>query len=65
MLFSPRAGLGDGCITAGVALAASALGLLVLLPAELLTQWLQWQLAGGLALALLGRWLLARARLPH
>ena len=63
MLFSPRAGLGDGCITAGVALAASALGLLVLLPAELLTQW--WQLAGGLALALLGRWLLARARLPH
>lgn len=65
MLFSPRAGLGDGFIAMGVALAISALGLMLLFNVEWLRDWLQWQLGAGLALAIIGRWVLGRSRLPH
>lgn len=65
MLFSPRAGVGDGCIAVGVALASSALGLLLLFNMEWLADWLRWQLGAGLSLAVAGRWVLGRSRLPH
>lgn len=65
MLFSPRAGLGDGFIACGVALATSALGLLLLFNMEAASGWLQGQLLVGLLLTITGRWVLGRARLPH